>query len=139
MPFAQLYSLLPEVAKRETRGIYSPRPDGTPGDGFAFVEMFCNEPDCDCRRVVFEVFQTGNTTVPVATLTYGWEPESFYREWAGFPMEPGDIEELKGPALMRLAPQSVLADRTLDLLRELLADEGYVGRIVEHYRLCSKK
>ncbi|MBI2390055.1 MAG: hypothetical protein HYV09_10740 [Deltaproteobacteria bacterium] len=135
MPFAPLASVLPDLAARETRALYTTNDDGTRGEGFAFTEMFCDEPRCDCRRVVFQVLSADDPDVLLATLTYGWEPESFYRKWAGFPLGDDDIEELKGPAFMRFAPQSPEAERMLVHLRQLLADPGYVERVVRHYRL----
>jgi hypothetical protein len=138
MPFAPFFTLLPEVASRETR---TATPSGPPGAGretFSFVEMFCNEPGCDCRRVVFYVVsedqvRKGNLDEPLATITFGWEPRSFYRKWASFPLSDEDLRELTGPALMRLAPQSDRAEEMLGYARLLLSDAGYVERVVRHY------
>lgn len=135
MPFARLHSLLPEVAEKETRSLWIPGADGAPAEGFAFVEMFCNEPGCDCRRVVLQVHAAGDPSLLLAQISYGWEPASFYRAWANFPLSKEDLEELKGPGLMRLAMQSDRADEMLILSRTLLADERYVARLVHHYGL----
>lgn len=135
VPFAPLYNLLPDVAKAETRLLLLRRPDGTPGDGYAFMEMFCDDRGCDCRRVVVRVAPTDDPTRALAQISYGWEPESFYRKWASFPLDDDDIEELRGPALMRLNPQSEHADEMLSLFRDLLEDDAYRARIVRHYRM----
>lgn len=135
MPFALLYDLLPDVAKAETRSLLLPRPDGTPGDGFAFMEMFCDEPGCDCRRVIVRVAPTNDPKRVLANISYGWEPDSFYRKWAGFPLDQDDLEELRGPGLMRLNAQSEQADEMLSRFRDLLEDDAYRERIVRHYRM----
>ena len=131
MPFALLYSLLPEVAKAETRCVL----DREHNAGIAFREMFCDEPGCDCRRVLFQVTPVDDGDNVLATISYGWEPDSFYREWAGFPLEDHDLEELRGPGLMRTTPQSEHAHDVLDICRELLTDDAYRERIVRHYRM----
>jgi hypothetical protein len=133
MPFIPLASLLPEVAREETRSLH--RFDGGL-DGARrshhFVEFFCDEPGCDCRRVFVHVLDD-DATEPLATISWGWEPDQFYRDWANFPLSPDDLEELRGPALVRLTPQSEQAPQLLADFRTLLADQGYAARIARHY------
>lgn len=133
MPFVELRALLPDLARRETRGLVKYDENGQVQDGLYFIEAFCNEPGCDCRRVVFQVYDAHDPSGPIATLSYGWESEEFYRRWASFPLEPEDLEELRGPALMRLTPQSDRAEEALTALQTLLESEPYAKRIVEHY------
>jgi uncharacterized protein YecA (UPF0149 family) len=71
---------------------------------------------------------------PRANLSWGWEPASFYRAWAGFPLDDDDLAELKGPGLVRLSQQSAEASQLLETFRRLLDDASYAARIVEHYR-----
>ena len=73
--------------------------------------------------------------MPFAPFHFGWEPESFYRQWASFELDADDLEELRGPALMRLAPQSRYAPALLDRIRSVLKDPAYVDRIVRHYQM----
>ena len=47
---------------------------------YAFLEMYCNEPGCDCRRVFFSVVSS-RTQAPEAVIAYGWESAKFYRKW----------------------------------------------------------
>jgi hypothetical protein len=54
MPFQLFHDLFPEMAERETRSVIVPPgspPSGLPPGQYAFLEMFCNEKGCDCRRV----------------------------------------------------------------------------------------
>ncbi len=124
-----------DVAEKETRSLWIPGADGAPAEGFAFVEMFCNEAGCDCRRVVLQVLAAEDPSLLLAQISYGWEPEGFYRKWASFPLSKEDLAELKGPDLMRLVAQSDRAEEMLSLSRTLLSDERYVARLVLHYHL----
>ena len=52
-----------------------------PDGNYGFIEMYCDEPNCDCRRVMVLVLrpETG-TNKPWATINYGWESEGFYQK-----------------------------------------------------------
>ena len=50
------HALFAELAQREVRCLHflpeaQPSP-GPPPDECAYVEFYCDEPDCDCRRVI---------------------------------------------------------------------------------------
>jgi hypothetical protein len=139
MPFAPFYEHFLEVAREETRSLIVMKPEGRlPAGTYTLTEMFCDEEGCDCRRVVFQVWSDrGRPERPdvVATISFGWEPESFYREWARFPLSKEDLDELKGPGLMRMAPQSEYAAKLLPHVRAALTHEFYVDRIVRHYAM----
>ena len=70
---------------------------------YGFVEMFCNDERCDCRgafiQVLVDVSPRLGDNRPLATISFGWEDESFYRKWASFPLSNEELAELKGPAL----------------------------------------
>ena len=56
-PFSEYF---PKIAEEETR-VITILPDTNqllPVGQYVFLEMFCNEPDCDCRRVYFYVIST---------------------------------------------------------------------------------
>ena len=58
MPFQLFHDLFPAIAEAETRSITvfeDQSTTGLPKGHYAFCEMFCNERDCDCRRVFFYV------------------------------------------------------------------------------------
>jgi hypothetical protein len=63
-----------------------------------------------------------------------WEPESFYREWASFPLSKEDLDELKGPGLMSMAPQSEYAADLLPLVKMALQSELYVEGLLQFVR-----
>jgi hypothetical protein len=60
MPFVPFPDMCPEIAERETHTI-TVRPGaklGLPPAHYEFVEMFCDEPGCDCRRVFLYVLSS---------------------------------------------------------------------------------
>jgi hypothetical protein len=137
MPYALLYSHLPQIAAAETRTLsildHSDIPDklGVPAGSYAFHEMFCDESGCDCRRVMWWVASEKRDE---AVIAWGWESRSFYRRWIG-DGDPESILHLKGPVLNLGSPQTELADGLLRLTSEiLLTDREYVERIKRHYR-----
>lgn len=100
------------------------------------MELFCDEKACDCRRVFVQVFSDeAGVRQPRATLSWGWEPDTFYRKWAGFRLDAADLEELRGPGLVRFAPQSEESAAILARFKTLLADKAYAQRLIRHYRL----
>jgi hypothetical protein len=83
---------------------------------------------------MMSVVASDHLSTPLATLSFGWEDEAFYRRWASFGLSKADLHELKGPALVRLAPQSEYAPVVLRHFEVLLQDKQYVARIVRHYQ-----
>ena len=135
MPYAMFQSRFPEIAQRETRTIIlSERISGLPPGHYSLLEMYCDEPGCDCRRVMFSVFVSASRSVE-ATIAYGWESRDFYARWM-HENDPQMIRELQGPVLNLCSPQSARSPAILDLVRKLaLQDKQYVQRLKDHYRV----
>lgn len=133
MPFVLLHSRLPTLAERETRTVQLfEEQNGLPADTYSFVEMFCNEAGCDCRRVVLGVWSERGRR-QLATLNFGWESRRFYEKWLRS-SDPDEVAEIKGPALMSFNPQTEYSPALLHLARQqLFADPAYVERIKRHY------
>jgi hypothetical protein len=124
-----------EVAARETRVCILPYPQGgLPAGGYAFTELYCDDPDCDCRRVLLQVRTEVEPNVVLATINYGWETEEFYTRWMH-----GDREgarDIRQAWLDPLNPQSDLAPALLRLFQEIaLSDQAYVVRLGMHYAM----
>ncbi len=135
MPFVPFHEAFPDLAKRETRTItILDNHRELPAADYGLVEMYCDEPDCDCRRVFFTVLSS-KTERLVAVIAYGWESLRFYARWLGFD-DPRLIKELKGPSLNAGSPQSEIAPAVLDIVKNVvLQDEPYVERLKTHYAL----
>ena len=137
MPYTMFYDRFPDIAERETRSLIVLDDPDLPPDTYALTELYCDEPGCDCRRVMFNVFADGRKEF-VAVIAYGWESKDYYREWAG-ENDPEVIKELKGPVLNRLSSQSELAPALFKKVKEVvLRDQLYIERLKEHYQLFRK-
>ncbi len=140
MPYELLYNRLPKIAERETRSIIIIEDSdlGLPAGQYGFLEMFCNEPGCDCRRVFFHVVSSSRIRSE-AVITYGWESPDYYAKWMG-DSDPETIRELQGPSLNLCSPQTKLAPAILELFKNvLLPDEAYIERVKRHYEMFREK
>ncbi len=135
MPYELFYNFYPDLAERETRTLILPQPrGGLPADAYGLLEMYCNEPGCDCRRVFFMVVGERHEE-PLAYVAYGWESREFYARWMHSDA-PEDIAELQGPILNLASPQSKYAPALLRLIESvLLANPAYIERLKRHYRM----
>jgi len=79
VPFA---SHCPDIAAGETLGLIM-RPDSPilPGGRFVFLEHYCGNPNCDCRRVRLEVCSPDAPGKVLATIVWGWEFVEYYAQW----------------------------------------------------------
>src|SRR5207245_11325059 len=84
MPYAMFHTYFPEIAERETLvvTVFPSSPFDLPPGRYALLEMFCDEPGCDCRRVMFYVMLPHSKEAG-AIIVYGWESRQFYARWLG--------------------------------------------------------
>lgn len=137
MPYASFGEKFPDLAEKETRSATVPNNDVIPKDKYGFAEFYCNEVDCDCRRVFLNVYSVQQGIV--AVVAFGWESEKFYAKWMG-DSNPAIIKELKGPVLNMASKQSKFASYWLKFITDvLLKDEQYIERLKRHYQLFRKK
>ena len=137
MIFKRFVEFFPEIAEKETRRITLRNDPQIPDGEYAFVESFCEDKDCDCRRVYFDVLQIDPDYEPTygATISYGWEDLDYYLSWS--PYIPSNMAtEMKGPILQPSQKQSRYAERFLELFEsKLLIDPAYIDRLKRHYAL----
>lgn len=139
MPYAMFCRYFPKIAERQTRVITVI--DGTefdlPAGEYVFAEMYCDEKGCACRRVMFSVIY--NHKRIAATIAYGWESADFYARWMGDDA-PDMIEQLKGPTMCMLGPQSDKSEQILEMFeKQFLNDWKYVEHLKEHYRMFRQR
>jgi hypothetical protein len=140
MPYEPFHARFLETARRETRtlSIMKNNPLALPPDVYTFIEAFCNERGCDCRRVFFLVYSSRRKG-PEAIIAYGWEDQEFYQQWMRSD-DPVDVDILKGPILNPLSPRSELAPALLVLCKSLLLkDPVYVERVKAHYAMFRRE
>jgi hypothetical protein len=136
MPFAPFHQYFAEVAEHETRSITVPPGSrlGVPAGDYGFVEMFCDEPGCDCRRVMFSVLSSARQDVE-AVIAWGWEDRTFYARWLKMD-DPHFLKALQGPILNPGSPQTRYAGAVLQMAKDLLlTDPAYVERVKRHYAM----
>ncbi len=133
MLFIPLTEVLPAL-KNEIRCVTVTRTDDeVPAGVYAFIESFCDEQDCNCRRVFINVYAMEGSWEGkhLATIGYGWEDDHFYDDWMH-----GQRDTTRGMSGTRLEPmqaQSASASYFLRLFHFLLQDSAYAARIERHY------
>jgi hypothetical protein len=141
MIFKRFMDFFPEIAEKETRRIILRNDPRIPDGEYAFLDSFCEDKDCDCRRVYFEVLQIDPDYEPIyaATISYGWEELNFYLSWSPHTsMEMAT--DMKGPILQPLQRQSPYAEKFIELFEsKFLIDPAYIDRIKRHYILFKAK
>lgn len=133
-PFGELF---PEVAAEETRSIIARGHKILPDGVYGYIDCYCADPSCDCRRAMVIVVREERPDKTLATISYGWEPLSFYQKW--WPSGKEDqINNFKGPALASMSRQSELSPVFLDFFLHFLDDKEYVKRLKKHYKMFKK-
>ena len=140
MPFVPFFEYFPDIAKKETRSLFIP--PGTfshlPEGNYGFIELYCDEPRCDCRRVFFNVLSERRKKLE-AVIAWGWEDLDYYAAWMRKP-DPVSVKNLKGPILNPGSPATKLAPMLLQLAQNvLLRDTEYRERIKRHYCMFREK
>jgi len=137
MPYEPFYERFGDLALQETRSVTITNHPHLPPDDYGLLESYCNDENCDCRRVFFNVWSRKRKAV-MATIAFGWESKKFYANWYR-PNDPEIIRDLQGPALNFGSPQSELAPALVELVREVLHDPAYLARIKRHYWMFKEK
>jgi len=132
MPMTPFYTHFPELAFNEMRSLAVKGKADLPDGEYGFLELYCDEPGCDCRRVIIDVISPATQDKIWATINYGWEDVAFYEEWMG---SPEDAVDCKGPSLDPFNPQTEYSPALLGLFALMLNDETYVERLKRHYEL----
>ena len=140
MKYTPFHQYFPELASKETTCITLLRGNelSLPADEYGLIELFCETADCDCRRTMLMVV-SAKSKETLAVINFGWENARFYENWYGSKNKTV-IDDLKGPCLNIMAPQSKYAAKILILVSStVLKDSGYVERIQRHYKLFKDK
>lgn len=132
MAMIPFYTKFPDLAVRETRSVIAWGRDDLPDGEYGFLEFYCDEADCDCRRVIINVLSPTTGDKVWATINYGWESLEFYETWMRSKQHARDC---KGPSLDPLNPQTKYSPGLLRLFEFVLEDEKYVERLRRHYDL----
>lgn len=134
MPMVPLFEKFPEIAEVETRSIIIAGNSKIPKGIYGLFESYCDESNCDCRRVFINVISKDTPGDVLATISFGWETPEFYKKWMGR-ADPAMIEMMTRPFLDTGCRQSEYANDFLDLFQVLIKDKSYVERLSRHYVL----
>jgi hypothetical protein len=140
MAYRPFQEVFPAVAEQETRTltILPGARSSLPVGDYGFLEMFCDERGCDCRRVFFSVVSSTRQQIE-AVIAWGWENPEFYATWMKDD-DPRVVANLKGPVLNVGSPATALAPALLELTRTvLLQDTHYVERIKRHHQMFRQR
>ncbi len=145
MHFHLLFS---ELAQREVRCLHIGPPaesqpqtaPALPADEYLYVESYCEELGCDCRRVSLQVIRRSQPDKVLASIVYGWDKESFYRKRAAGDEDAYEtaMRTVRGE-LDPLEEQSEFAEELLELFQRFVLDEPYRLRLRRHYRLFKEE
>ena len=133
MAMTQFHSRFPEIAEEETRGFIIPKGHKLlPPGQYGFVEYYCDDPECDCKRVIFQISEDQQAPKILATINFGWESLDFYERWLG---SKEGAEDMVGATIEPFGPQSDLSPALLKLCVHAMSDQSYLDRIKRHYNL----
>ena len=134
MPYTAFYSKFPDIAEQETRSLIIRGDPELPDDIYSLMELYCDEENCDCRRVFFNVCSE-NTKKILAVVTYGWEKRQYYIDWMSDD-DPDIIDSLVGVNLNLDSFQSSFAQALLAKIDFVLKNDiAYVERLKRHYKI----
>jgi hypothetical protein len=102
----------PELGPRETRVALIPDDGDFPRGKYAFLESYCEEEGCDCRRVMLTVVEESTPGKILATISFGWDPPEWFTDETNL---EGLGATASGAFLDPLCPQSEHAAELLDL------------------------
>ncbi len=139
MPYTSFHYHFREIAENETRALTILYEDDiVPKGAYGLIEMYCDDPDCDCQRVFLEVYDWERRK-SMAFIAYGWESKEFYRKWLRMD-NPEVIQEMQGPILNVGSPQSQYAPAFLKLVKDVvLSDPAYIARLKRHYQIFKEE
>ena len=132
MAMITFFTKFAELAVNETRTISVRGRDDLPDGEYGFIESYCDEASCDCRRVIISVLSATSGSKIWATINYGWENLEYYEQWL---QTADDAWDCKGPSLDPLNPQTPYAGVLLGMFKYVLTDQAYVERLKRHYTM----
>jgi hypothetical protein len=115
VPFDKYF---PDMAQAECRVATVFNRGDLPDDEYGLLESYCDDPACDCRRVMLNVASRKQKKI-LATVSFGFDPN----------------DSMCGPFLDPLNRQSKHAPALLKLVETVLQDGQYVARLERHYHL----
>ncbi len=134
MVFQSYYNFYEKFPAFEMIIAYEVELNGTFFDEIVFIPLYCSDKNCDCRRVIVQVYERDpkKRHLPLAVITYGWENYSFYRKWSKN-LSDEEIRESLGPALEPRHKQSHPDPYIVDVFHQALEMPSIKQRFRRQY------
>ena len=127
MEFAPAGEIIGEA--HQVRTVRIAESDQLPNGDYRFIDMYCIDPSCDCRKTMIQVF---HNDIHVSTINFGWESREFYQKW----MEGSkdyDIDPVMDSASIDIGSPDKVNPRGMLALFNALLDEKWIVRFKTHY------
>lgn len=105
-------------------------PDGE----YQFVDMYCIDPSCDCRKTMIQVLHNDQL---VSIINFGWESSDYYCEWMGCSSDEAVSHGMDGASIDFNSPDLVSRKGMLALFNALL-NETWLNNFKIHYAAVKK-
>lgn len=100
-----------------------------PDREYSFLDMYCIDPECDCRKTMIQVMHNEKL---VSVINYGWESATFYERWMGSNAKDNLIPRMHGASVDITSPDLDRRDSILTLFNALLNDL-WIAKFKHHY------
>lgn len=121
--------------KHQIRTVSLKKSPHLPDGDYTFVDTYCIDPSCDCRRTLIQVLLNG---VHVSTIGYGWESQKFYKNWMGVESNKDNMPILHGATVDISSPNKVSPSSMLSFFNALL-DDRWVAVFKNNYDAVKKQ
>jgi hypothetical protein len=126
------YEKFPGIAENETRSITVFNHAHIPNGKYVFLEMYCPDYSCDCRKASILVLED-NAHKKMALISYGWASMKFYLKWG---LSKGDAESLTKGYVDPLGENTKYSSYFLDIFLNSIKEEpDFKNRLKRHYKL----
>ena len=105
-----------------------------PSGEYHFIDTYCTDNDCDCRKTIIQIFKDEKL---VSIVSFGWESPKYYLQWLGSSRDVEWAKEMSGVSIDPSSPDLVSPDGILRLVNHLM-DETWTSILKEHYRRIRK-
>lgn len=135
MKFSSFFDAFPELVDTEFRNIFVMENSGhehIPPGNYAFLEFFCEDINCDCRKVIINIVSVDPVKL-WARFDYVWESEEFYKKWYG----GDDIFYMPMSGVTYDFPENDLVQMEfVSTFKKIIKfDTHYAKRIEKHYSM----
>lgn len=101
-----------------------------PSGEYEFVDFYCTDKNCDCRKTIIQIFHRNKI---VSIVSFGWEKPAFYLRWQKSMKDLQLAKEMSGLSIDFSSPDRVSPQGILSLMNHLL-DEKWIGILKDNYR-----